>query len=66
MLAAGQAPTPFPPALGFETATPSQVYNLRSLAKASDGTQFVRDAVAKLTQDPRKPFVVLLWQEGRP
>jgi general secretion pathway protein K len=66
MLAAGQAPTPFPPALGFETATASQVYNLRSLAKASDGTQFVRDAVAKLTQDPRKPFVVLLWQEGRP
>lgn len=66
MLAAGQAPLPFPQAAGFEAGAASQVYNLRSLAKASDGTRFVREAVAKVATDPKRPFVVLLWQEGRP
>jgi len=41
------------------------VYNLRSIAKASDGTQFVREAVVKVAQDPKRPFTLLLWQEGR-
>jgi general secretion pathway protein K len=66
MLEAEQAPPPFPQALGFESGGASQVYNLRSIAKASDGTQFVREAVARLEQDPKRPFVFLLWQEGRP
>jgi len=68
MLAAGQVPLSFPQATGFEAgaAAASQVYNLRSIAKASDGTQFVREAVAKLAQDPKQPFIILLWQEGRP
>ena len=66
ILAVGQMPASFPPAAGFESATAAQVYNLLSLASASDGTQFVRDAVAKPTQDPRNPFVILFWQEGRP
>ena len=65
MLAAGQVPPPFPQAAGFESGAASQVYNLRSIAKASDGTQFVREAVAKLAQDPKRPFIFLLWQEGR-
>jgi len=66
MLAAGQVPLSFPQATGFEAGAASQVYNLRSIAKASDGTQFVREAVAKLAQDPKQPFIILLWQEGRP
>lgn len=66
MLAAEQVPLPFPQAAGFESGAASQVYNLRSIAKASDGTQFVREAVAKLAQDPKRPFSFLLWQEGRP
>jgi general secretion pathway protein K len=66
MLDAGQTPPPFPLAAGFETGATTQVYNLRSIAKASDGTQFVREAVAKVAQDPKRPFIFLLWQEGRP
>lgn len=65
MLAAGQVPLSFPQAVGFETGATTQVYNLRSIAKASDGTQFVREAVVKVTQDPKRPFTLLLWQEGR-
>ncbi|MDQ1315410.1 MAG: ral secretion pathway protein [Pseudomonadota bacterium] len=66
MLDTGQTPPPFPLAAGFETGATTQVYNLRSIAKASDGTQFVREAVAKVAQDPKRPFIFLLWQEGRP
>lgn len=65
MLAAGQVPLPFPLASAFEVGTSAQVYNLRSIAKASDGTQFVREAVAKVTQDPKQPFVFLLWLQGQ-
>ncbi len=65
MLEAGMAPLAFPPAAGFETAATAQVYNLRSFAKAADGTQFVREAVIRLTQDPKRPFVTFIWQEGR-
>lgn len=64
MLATGQAPPPFPQAAGFDTGGASQVYNLRSIAKAADGTLFVREAVARLTQDPRRPFVFLRWLHG--
>lgn len=66
MLDADLAPLPFQQAAGFEAGASAQVYNLRSIAKASDGTQFVREAVAKVTQEPKRPFGFLLWQEGRP
>lgn len=65
MLAAGMAPLPFPQAAGFESGGSSQVYNLRSIAKAADGTQFVREAVARVTQDPKRPFVFLRWLQGQ-
>lgn len=65
MLSAGQAPLPFPQATGFESGANAQVYNLRSIAKASDGIQFVREAVVRVAQDPKRPFTFLLWQEGR-
>jgi general secretion pathway protein K len=64
MLDAGLAPLTFPQAAGFEAGVTSQVYNLRSLAKAADGTQFVREAVVKLAQDAKRPFVIFIWQEG--
>ncbi len=64
MLAAGMVPLPFPQAAGFESGGSSQVYNLRSIAKAADGTQFVREAVARVTQDPKRPFVFLRWLQG--
>jgi general secretion pathway protein K len=66
MLEAGQMPLAFPHAAGFETSAADQVYNLRSLAKAADGTQFVREAVVRITTDPERPFIVFLWQTGRP
>jgi general secretion pathway protein K len=65
MLAAGQLPLAFPQAAGFETGAASEVYNLRSVSKAADGTQYVREAVVKLGQDPKRPFIIYLWQEGR-
>ena len=65
MMAEGQAPLPFPQATGFETGANTQVYNLRSIAIASDGTKFIREAVVKVAQDPKRPFNKLLWQEGR-
>ena len=65
MLAADQTPLPFPQASGFETGAASRVYNLRSVAKAADGTPFVREAVVRVAPDPKRPFMVLLWQEGR-
>jgi general secretion pathway protein K len=65
MLDAGLAPLAFPQAAGLETGATSQVYNLRSRAKAADGTQFVREAVVRLAQDPKRPFVIFVWQEGR-
>jgi len=66
MLAAGQLPLAFPQAAAFETGNAAQVYNLQSIVKASDGTQFVREAVVKLAQDPKRPFTIFFWQEGRP
>lgn len=39
-------------------------YFVRSVAKMADGTVFVRQAVARLAQDPKRPFAVLAWTEG--
>jgi general secretion pathway protein K len=65
LLDSGQVALPFSQAAGFETGAGSQVYNFRSIAKSPDGIPFVREAVAKVTQDPKRPFIFLLWQEGR-
>lgn len=65
LLDSGQVVTPFPQAAGFETGAASHVYNFRSIAKSPEGMHFVREAVAKVAQDPKRPFIFLLWQEGR-
>ncbi len=65
-LAAGQVPTPFPAAAGFTGGVASMVYNLRSEAVLPDGTSFVREAVARLTGETKRPFDFLDWREARP
>jgi len=40
------------------------VYSVRSEAKMADGTVFVRQAVARLSQDPKHPVTLLAWGEG--
>jgi general secretion pathway protein K len=40
------------------------VYTARSEVKMADGTVFVRQAVARITRDPKRPVIVLAWGEG--
>ena len=40
------------------------VWRINVLARTSDGVTFARDAVLRLTNDPRRPVVTLLWKEG--
>lgn len=40
------------------------VYAVRSAVKMSDGTVFVRQAVARITRDPKRPVTLLVWGEG--
>jgi general secretion pathway protein K len=42
----------------------SSKYAARCEVKMPDGTVFVRQAVAKLTQDPKRPIALLAWSEG--
>jgi len=64
-IATDQKPLPFPGAGAFESgATAVPVYTARSEAKLPDGTVFVRSAVARLAQDPRRPVTVLGWGDG--
>jgi len=64
-LAAGLTPAPFPPAAAFPGGG-AGVYNARSVATLPDGTVFVREAVVRLTGDPKRPIAFLDWREGRP
>ncbi len=40
------------------------VYTARSEVKMSDGTVFVRQAIARVTRDPKRPVMLLAWGEG--
>lgn len=40
------------------------IYSVRSEATMADGTVFVRQAVARLTRDPKHPVTLLAWGEG--
>lgn len=64
-LDAGLTPTPFPPA-GPYSVSGSDVYNVRSIARLDEGTEFVREAVLRLTGDPKQPISFLDWREGQP
>jgi general secretion pathway protein K len=56
---------PFPAAQGF-AASASPVWRISVRARLPDGVTFARDAVLRPLNDPRRPFVTLLWQEGPP
>ena len=56
---------PFASAQGFAVvATP--VWRIHVRAQSPDGVTFARDAVLRALNDPQRPFVILLWQEGTP
>ena len=59
---------PIPPlvsAQGFATAA-SPVWRIHIETRLPDGVTFARDAVLRRLGDPRRPFIVLAWQEGAP
>jgi len=56
---------PFAAAQGF-AAGASPVWRISVRARLPDGVTFARDAVLRPMNDPRRPFVTLLWQEGPP
>ncbi|MDO8287238.1 MAG: type II secretion system protein GspK [Rhodoferax sp.] len=65
LLAAGQRALPFAGAGSFGVgATGLSTYTARCEVKMTDGTVFVRQAVARLAQDPKRPMTVLAWGEG--
>ena len=56
---------PFAVAQGFAGGA-SPVWRISVRARLPDGVTFARDAVLRPINDPRRPFVTLLWQEGPP
>lgn len=64
-IASGQKAPPFAGASAFlAMSSGSPAYSVRSEARMADGTMFIREVVARLTQDPKRPIVVLAWNEG--
>jgi general secretion pathway protein K len=65
LLTSGQMAAAFAGAGAFASASPGiPAYMARSEAKMADGTVFVRQAMARLSQDPKRPVTVLAWGEG--
>jgi general secretion pathway protein K len=62
-LAANLPVPPFPPAQGFGVGA-AATWRVRAEATDADGVTFVREAVARATGDPRRPYAALLWSEG--
>jgi general secretion pathway protein K len=60
-LAAGQ-PLPVLPLAG--AGAPVNVWRVHTEVTAPDSVVFVREAVLRPSQDPRRPLTVLAWQEG--
>jgi len=65
-LAAAQQPAPaFVGAGGFASGSAgAPVYSARSEVKMEDGTVFVRQAIARISRDPKRPVTLLAWGEG--
>ena len=55
---------PFLPAGRFLGAPFNLAYSLRAEARLEDGTVFVREAVAQILPDPKRPYTFLAWKEG--
>lgn len=65
-LMASQQPAPVFAGAGGFASGPSgvPVYLARCEVKMADGTVFVRQAIARITRDPKRPVTVLAWGEG--
>jgi len=64
-LAAGRKAPPFAGAGAFfSMSSGAGTYSVRSEATLANGTVFTREAVARLSPDPKRPVVVLAWNEG--
>jgi general secretion pathway protein K len=64
---AAKQPVPvFPPAARFGGVSYNLAYSLRAEARLEDGTVFVREAVAQILPDPRRPYTFLAWKESVP
>jgi general secretion pathway protein K len=57
----GLEPPPFTMAGGFESGNTGNVYNLRVKSTLPDGFSYIREAVIRLTGDPKRPHVFLSW-----
>jgi general secretion pathway protein K len=65
LLTADQKALPFAGAGPFGIgSTGLSTYSARCEVKMPDGTVFVRQAVARLAPDPKRPMIVLAWGEG--
>lgn len=64
-IASGQKAPLFAEANAFlAMSSGSPAYSVRSEARMANGAMFVREAVARLTQDPKRPVMVLAWSDG--
>lgn len=64
---AEKQPVPlFPPAARFAGVSYNLAYSLRAEARLEDGTVFVREAVAQILPDPKRPYTFLAWKEAEP
>jgi len=65
-LASGQPPPPFPAGAAFMSAAAASVIDVHAEARMPDGAVFVREAVARLSGEPKHPVAFVSWKEGRP
>ena len=65
-LASAQTPQPFPAGAAFTSAATNSVINVHAEAQMPDGVVFVREAVARLSGEVKRPVAFLSWKEGRP
>lgn len=61
---AGRLPVPPLPQAQALGAGVASVWRIHAQARLPDGVTFARDAVVRPAADPRRPLIVLLWQEG--
>lgn len=58
----GQPSPPFTAGQAITAASTSTSFSIQAEAVLGDNTRFLREAVVRLTGDPRSPFVFLAWR----
>ncbi len=64
--AAKQPLPPFAPGARYVGLAYNFAFSLRAAARLDDGTVFVREAVAQVLPDPKRPYTFLSWKEATP